>query len=383
LEARQLPAVNPRELASYPFLREAARYVKERGPSLEELLNDIAYSGVRVAGADRVRAALEKGRIPAPACREDYECLEEMLSYVCARFVVSVAGSPALTRRYALKEAESAAEMLRQEEPEFIKSISEELGIHVEQSEDSFSLHFTQYIRYAVPNQREWKLNNRGISKGSVQLDKDDFCRLLQNVITKRFDNELPLKVPDIVKEVFLEDAQRLRLEADTLFRQFDVKTLGKLRIMAFPPCMTHLLMRVQSGENIPHSGRLALVTFLNSLGVPSEDIMKIFSASPDFNEEKTRYQVEHITGVISGTEYSSLKCETIKTYILCPQKDKPRAEQDSLCRQDWMTSPLKYYKVKMKPRKGTGEQGNKGTREGNGQQGTVEDRPRAGLLGR
>ena len=348
-----MSGVNPRELASYPFLRDAARYVKERGPTLEEMLGDIAYAGVRGAGVERVRSALEQGRISPPVCREERECLNEMLSYICARLVVSVAGSPALTRRYALKEAERAAELLRQEEPEFIISLSEELGLNVEYSDGSFFIHFTRYIRYSVPNQTEWKLNNRRVRKGSVQLDKDDLCRLMQNVITKRFEVELPLNVPDLVKNVFLEDAQKLRLDADTLFQKFDIKTLGKLRIMAFPPCMTHLLMRVQSGENIPHSGRLALVAFLHSLGVHSEDIMKVFSASPDFNEEKTRYQVEHITGIISGTEYSSMKCETIKTYILCPQKDRPRGEQDSLCRQDWMSSPLKYYKVKMKPRKG------------------------------
>jgi DNA primase large subunit len=348
--------VDPRELASYPFLREAADYVKARGPSLDELVSDIAYADVRMMGAERVRAALELGAIPPPACRGDRECLNEMLSYICARFIVSAAGSPSLTRRYALKEAERAAALLVQEEPDLIRAISEELGIQVECLGTLFLVHFTQYVKYMVPNQREWKLNNRRVKNGFVELDKEDFCRILQNVITKRFDNELPLDIPNSVKNMFLEDAQRSKAVADTLFKQFDLKTLGKLRIMAFPPCITNLLMRVQSGENIPHSGRLALVTFLHALGVSVEEIMKVFSASPDFNEEKTRYQVEHITGRISGTEYSSMGCDTIQTFILCPQKDRSRPEQDTLCRQEWLTSPLKYYKVKMKPRAGKGK---------------------------
>ena len=347
--------MNPRELASFPFLRESAEHVKARGPSLDELVSDIAYAEVRGAGVERVTAALERGAIPLPACRGDRECLNEMLSYICARFIVSVAGSPSLTRRYALKEAERASSLLGQEEPDLIRAVSEELGIHVEHSGVLFSIHFTQYIKYMVPNQREWKLNNRRVKNGFVELDKEDFCRILQNVITRRFDNELPLDIPDIVKNIFMEDAQRLKMIADILFKKFDLKTLGKLRIMAFPPCITNLLMRVQSGENIPHSGRLALVAFLHALGVSSEEIMKVFSASPDFNEEKTRYQVEHITGKISGTEYSSMGCDTIRTFILCPQKDRSRAEQDSLCRQEWLTSPLKYYKVKMKPLVGKG----------------------------
>ena len=348
--------VEPRELASYPFLREAAEFVKTRGPSLDELVGDIAYADVRMRGAERVRAAMELGAIPPPVCRGERECLNEMLSYICARFIVSAAGSPSLTRRYALKEAERAAALLAHEDPALIRTVSEELGINVESSASLFRVHFTQYVKYMVPNQKEWKLNNRRIKDGFVELDRDDFCRILQNVITKRFDGELPLDIPGTVKDPFMEDALRLKMVADTLFKQFDIKTLGKLRIMAFPPCITNLLMRVQSGENIPHSGRLALVAFLHALGVSEEEIMKVFSASPDFNEEKTRYQVDHITGKISGTEYSSMGCDTIQTFILCPQKDKSRAEQDTLCRQEWLTSPLKYYKVKMKPRAGKGK---------------------------
>ena len=77
--------VDPRELASYPFLREAADYVKARGPSLDELVSDIAYAEVRMLGAERVRAALETGVIPAPACKGDRECLNPDWYYICRR----------------------------------------------------------------------------------------------------------------------------------------------------------------------------------------------------------------------------------------------------------------------------------------------------------
>jgi len=348
-----LPGVNSRELASYPFLREASRFVKERGPSLEEMLHDIAYSGARGAGVERVRSALERGRIDPPACREDFECLGEMLAYICARFVVSVAGSPALVRRYSLMEAERAADLLRRETADTVVVVCEELGVPVEQSDGMFTVHFAPYLKYAVPNQAEWKLINRRVRRGMVELDQDTLCRLVQNVIRARFETELPLPVPDSVKEVFAEEARALKNDADARLRQFQPKDLGKIRIMAFPPCMRHLLAMAQAGENVPHTGRFAIVAFLHSLGVSSEEIMKAFAGSPDFQEDKTRYQVEHITGVTSGTEYSTPGCDTMRTYGIC-------FEPDFLCRREWMTHPMKYYKVKIKPRKETGKPGSR-----------------------
>jgi DNA primase large subunit len=352
-----LADVDSRSLAAFPFLREASRFVKERGPSLEELLRDMAYSGARGAGVQRVRSALELGRIDPPACRLDHECLAEMLSYICARFVVSVAGSPALTRRYALMEAERAKELLRREPADVVASVCEELGLPVEQEEERFRVHFTLYLKYAVPNQAEWKLINRRVDRGMVVLDRDTLCRLAQNVLRARFESELPLDVPDPVKEVFAEDARALKNEADARLRQFQPKDLGKIRIMAFPPCMRHLLAMAQAGENVPHTGRFAIVAFLHSLGVSSEEIMKAFAGSPDFQEEKTRYQVEHITGVTSGTEYSAPGCDTMRTYGIC-------FEPDFLCRKEWLSHPMKYYKVKIKPRKETGKPGNRGAGE-------------------
>ena len=71
-----------------------------------------------------------------------------------------------------------------------------------------------------------------------------------------------------------------------------------------------------------------------------ADEIMGVFSASPDFDESKTRYQIDHITGEISGTVYSPPECSTMKSYGIC-------FDEDGLCRKEWMTHPLKYYKIK------------------------------------
>jgi len=342
-------AVGPRELACYPFLKEAAELVRSRGPTLEELVSDIAYSDARGAGVERARAALGEAAIPAPFCRSELECLNEMLAYICARFVVSVAGSAALVRRYALAEAKRAGKLLEQEPLETQLAVSEELGIAVRQEDGVLSIHFPLFLKYTAQlRAAEWKLINRRVMKGMVELGRAELCRVAEEAVKRRFESELPLAVPDSVKEAFKEPAAALRNEADALLRRFQPKDLGKIRVDCFPPCIRHLLAMAQSGENVPHSGRFALVAFLHSLGVSEEEIMKAFAASPDFKEDKTRYQVEHITGVTSGTEYSAPGCDTMKTYSLC-------IEPDSLCAREWMTHPMKYYRVKMRPRKGAG----------------------------
>lgn len=343
--------MNPRELASYPFLREAAEFVRSRGPTLDELVSDIAYNDVRGAGAERVRTALEQGALAPPHCRGERECLNEMLSYICARFVVSAAGSVPLVRRYALAEAKRAGRMLEQDPLETVVAVAGELGIPAELADNALSVHFPLFLKFTAQLRApEWKLINRRLSKGMVQVEAAELCRMVEEAVRRRFESELPLDLPDKVKDAFKEPAAALKADADARIRKFSPRELGKIRVDCFPPCIRHLLAMAQTGENVPHSGRFTLVTFLHALGISEEEMMKAFATSPDFQQDKTRYQVEHITGVTSGTEYSPPGCDTLKTYGLC-------IEPDSLCGREWMTHPMKYYLVKVKPRPRPGGQ--------------------------
>ena len=105
---------------------------------------------------------------------------------------------------------------------------------------------------------------------------------------------------------------------------------------------MYNLLASIQNHENVPHSGRFAIVTFLHHIGLSNEEIYKVFGDVPDFAADVTRYQIEHITGTTSATEYSTPECATMKSYGLCPGGDL-------LCHQPWMRHPLTYYRRKPK----------------------------------
>ena len=100
---------------------------------------------------------------------------------------------------------------------------------------------------------------------------------------------------------------------------------VGKLSIEKLPPCMKDILAAIQAGENVPHMGRFALVSFLNSLQLSTNEILKIFSNAPDYQEDRTRYQVDHITGASSSTSYKSPGCEKMRTYGICETSYFPK----------------------------------------------------------
>ena len=61
------------------------------------------------------------------------------------------------------------------------------------------------------------------------------------------------------------------------------------------------------------------MTTFLFRAGKNCDDIVKMYPTSLGFNQNITRYQVEHIAGLKGGgTKYSVPSCKTMKTNDFC-----------------------------------------------------------------
>jgi DNA primase large subunit len=171
---------------------------------------------------------------------------------------------------------------------------------------------------------------------------------LIEQALTDKISSELPLPVNDEILDAFKSQIEEIREILEEERRRKPAVEMGRLSITRFPPCMKKLLEMIRAGENVPHSGRFALVAFLHTLGMDSEEILRTFSSSPDFDESKSRYQIQHISGEISGTEYTPPECSTMKSYGIC-------FDPDDLCAREWMTHPLKYYRAKGKRRRSGG----------------------------
>jgi DNA primase large subunit len=119
------------------------------------------------------------------------------------------------------------------------------------------------------------------------------------------------------------------------------LQQFGTIDETAFPPCMQALVLALTAGTNLTHAGRFALTTFVHTIGMNITEIAQMYARSPDFDPEKTMYQVEHITGRGgTGTEYTAPACAAMKTTGLCVHRDK-------LCES--VNHPLNYYRQKKK----------------------------------
>lgn len=329
-----------RTLARFPFLGEASDYVKGLGVTLEDLLEDRAYDKVRIAGMRRVLDALLEGEVRPGNIASDADALRELLAYPTARMLASCVPDNYLLRRYAVAETALVRQRLDEEPGDAVPlKLGEEMGLELRVN-GGYRLHFTDFLRETRGlRDRKWKLVNQRVDRGYVVLKRPDLMRVLQGALQLRLMDELPLPVNDAIMGTFREEVEVLQTQLALRRERFKPEEVATVDVANFPPCMKKLLAAVQASENVPHMGRFAIVAFLHNIGVPNEEIFRIFTNVPDFAKDVTHYQIEHITGRISGTEYTAPECSTMKSYGICPGPDQ-------LCLT--ITHPLNYYRKKV-----------------------------------
>jgi DNA primase large subunit len=331
------------KLAKFPFIKVSKNYVKDNSLSVEELLNDPLYERARLIGIERLDNAFKNKDVGNRSLSTESDCIMELLSYPIARMIAVCIGDVYFKRRYALGEAVHVYKYLMNEPTSFLLKVSDEFKLNVKHSENTNRLiiYFTDYLHNAPTRYKKWKMINRKMDNGYISISHKDLARLIQEALRKRINNELDERKcnQDIYKR-FLPEINRIQNMVSMHRKKIEAAPIGKLDVEKLPPCMKDILAAIQSGQNVPHMGRFALVAFLNSLKLDTNDILKLFSSAPDFEEEKTRYQVEHITGNTSSTSYSPPGCEKMRTYGICPTE-----KMDDLCKM--RRHPLSYYKAK------------------------------------
>lgn len=318
--------------AKYPFIHEALAYVKEQGYSIVDIVSRPAYGRVRARGKKRVLEALSttnsKDDMPLPP-------EEELLSYPVARMLVSMMQDSYLLRRYAIWEAKRAYAFLIAEKDDALLAIGNGFNLPARVEGRDFILHFTDYLRYSAPlRSPDWKLISQKIVKGMVYIRKDEYARLIEEAVREKIQFSVS-PVPAPLAKPLKPYADEVLVELNKLKSKMNISVGGDVSRDSFPPCMKYLLSELQKGMNLPHTARFALTSFLANLGYDKEKIMELYRMAPDFREDMTRYQVEHIIGA-GGTEYTSPSCKTMMTYGNCYGKDK-------LC--EYVNHPLTYYR--------------------------------------
>jgi DNA primase large subunit len=335
-------------LAKYPFLHDTKQFIKENGPSVDELLHALPFERARLISIERLDNAFKNRDVGERSLASESDCIMEILSYPLARMVAVCIGDSYFKKRYALGEAYHMYKHLLNESTSFLLTVAKELDVTVEYNAEinTIKIFFKDYLRNAPTRYKEWKMVNRGINNGLLTISHKDLARLLLESLRERINKELLSRdCEQNVSDAFSIDIQRFQTMLAMQKKKIEAAPVGKVSIEKLPPCMNDILSAIQSGENVPHMGRFALVAFLCSLKLDTNQILKLFSTAPDYQEDKTKYQVEHITGSSSSTEYKCPGCEKMRTYGICPV-DK----MDEICKK--VRHPLSYYSAKWKQEK-------------------------------
>jgi DNA primase large subunit len=346
-------------LCFYPFLSAASNSVEVSGVTLDDVIKAAAFERARVRGKERITEAIQEGTVSKPMIMRTAQAEMELLSYPFARILVSCIGNAHLVRRYALSEAKSAYTKLKEDSSrgssaatDIIYEMAREFDIHADlsglpQEHLQVQLPFVDYLRYTTNlRDKRWKLVNRGLEKGQVSLRKNEFLRIVQEAIYERIKKDLPMEVPEALCKSIQKYAIDIEAELEERRKKFGdsgFESSAGFRVKdpsCFPPCITHILANLKEGVNVPHTARFAVTAFLRNLGLTVDEIIEIYKNSPDFDEERTRYQVVHISGESGSTKYTAPSCGTMRTYGNC-------VDSDDLCER--ISHPLSYYKRKLR----------------------------------
>jgi DNA primase large subunit len=181
----------------------------------------------------------------------------------------------------------------------------------------NYKIPIMDYLRRATHfHEIEWKLINRMVDEGYVYLKSSELIRLIRQEIENKIRDKLKEMVIPKLPNNFIKTIQELSSISPPPPKLSDMM---KITPDKYPPCVTTALDMLKKGENLPHYGRFLLTTYLVNIGGSVEEIMSLYSRSPDFNERITKYQVEHIAGLRGGrVKYTCPSCRTLVTHSFC-----------------------------------------------------------------
>jgi len=331
------------DYAKYPFLKEAAKYLKIPDLRIEDLINPELEEILKRA-EERVEEAILYTRVSRKPEKAD----NEISSYPIAVILAIATKSSFIQKRYALAEAKQTFEDLKDEPKEKILAFAQnfEWKLAVNMNDEipyEFTLHFADYLRNTTHlREKKWKLVNRVLSNANVYLTRNETARLLSEEVRRYIEKRLEIKeLPNLPPKI-METAEKIKNLSVEKIGKTEMEGFPKTIIQtAFPPCINALYEAISTGRHLSHVGRFTLTSFLINIGMPTESVIELFKNFSDYSERMTHYQVEHIAGERgSRTRYTPPRCDTLQTHGVCTNPDE-------ICQK--IRHPLSYYRRKLK----------------------------------
>ncbi len=360
-------------------------------PSLENLYPDIAskdpnefISGIFTNNPIEIQErilAFFKASFNNLERIDDYKIDEINIHvYIIIKILLVLLADKSITNRIANLYSKVTYSELIKEDDAYIYDISKDLNLDIlyyqdpikygtiitkDQQENlysNFRIHYSDYLKLAANLRDEFrKLINNPLSEGYVFVQKRSLSRLLQEFVREKFflkdgddkSSKEALKKKLLKIKEFGELYERIlanwELKKEDFEYSFEFKSVDGSEISTnFPPCIKEILSKIQEGQNLIHYERLFIVWVLIAVNYQVDTIINLFSSMPDFNREKTAYQVNYA----KKKKYTPYKCSTLKSFNLCMAKQY----KDELCLKGYfsikqneqknITHPLRYINI-------------------------------------
>lgn len=278
-------------VAKYPFLKKAREFVADA-----EITDSLVEKAVAF-----ILAALA-GKLSEKMYADDFEKKEGIVVYAIARMILGAMRNRYVTNRFAVAYSKLARKRINSESEDGIAILLNEFNINMRDGKVSLPA----YLKY-TPRDPHYSLINRQVSSGWVAINEDERNRMIEEAIKKHLEAVPLLKnPPDFINRAIAElEKQMPRQEERT--KKFVAKD-------DYPPCVTYLIDELKKHHNLPHQARWFLAVYLINIGLSDDEIVSLFSNSPDFSEKITRYQVEHAR----KKGYKVLSCASLVSAGLC-----------------------------------------------------------------
>jgi DNA primase large subunit len=228
----------------------------------------------------------------------------------------------------------------------------------------NFSIYFIDYLKLASNLRDEYrKLVHIPLQNGNVYIQNRNLMRLIQEYVRNKvlieeteeaeeksslksfLDNAFKIQEFKELYEKINSIWEKRKEDFDFTFK-FDITSNTDISKL-YPPCVMEILKKAKEGQNLVHHERLFIVWFLLALNYPVEKVVDVFSTLPDFDRDKTNYQVEYA----KKKKYTPYQCSTLQSINLC-MKEKYK---DILCLEGYGKSsekkklkhPLFYVQTK------------------------------------
>ena len=291
--------------AKYPFTKTAKEIITGKEVKIDYEVFERA--------SRRASNGIIHENIPILDTSDKNLLMRELLSYPIARMIVSFIGGVYLNR-YVNAEVKRAIRYMQDNEGDK-ETIAKEFGISLSGNK----VDVESYLRY-IPKTKEFSMVNQKLNSGTVSLDSIGINAVLFEAIMQTIQSGLPVRKDTMPKELktdLEEAAQKIQIEMKEARISFERTT--NLNVAGeIAPCMRKLLEQLKNGENVSHMGRWVIAAYLlkrNDFTI--DQIIALFSNTPNFNEKTTRYQLEFI----KKKGYGIPSCVNLDSYDICIQK--------------------------------------------------------------